>query len=214
MDLIYSITKLSIKVLLPLLCCWEVQKEKEPLPSEPLIIVANHLSNFDIPLLGICLPRKISFMGEEELFRFPLNLLWCALGSFPVHRRWVDRKAFYKASEVLKKKGWVLGMFPEGIKSPNAQLLKAHPGAALIAFRNDAYILPVGIAGTEKVKERIKVPSYLFRRPLVTLNLGKPFKLPPVEGRPTHNQLDSFTDFIMRQLAELLPQNYRGVYKE
>lgn len=151
-------------------------------------------------------------MGQEELFRLPLGPGFRLFGSFPIHRGRVDREAFDKANMVLNQENWALGMFPEGRKSPTAQLQPAHPGTALVALRNDAYILPVGIAGTEKVKERIESPTSLFRRPLVTANIGKPFKLPRADGKVTHAHLKSCTDIIMGQLCELLPEAYHGVY--
>jgi hypothetical protein len=66
----------------------------------------------------------------------------------------------------------------------------------------------VGITGTEKIKS----PIALLRRLEVTVNIGKPLNLPPIDGKLTRTQLASATDCIMAHIAELLPQSYRGVY--
>jgi 1-acyl-sn-glycerol-3-phosphate acyltransferase len=153
-------------------------------------------------------------MAKEESFHSPFfSPLLHGLGSFPVSRGQIDRKALRKASELLGK-GIALGIFPEGRRNPDAQLQSAHLGTAFIALHADAFILPVGITGTEKIKKRTKSINALLRRPQVVVNIGEPFKLPPVNGKLTRAQLASFTDFIMRRVAELLPESYRGAYRE
>jgi 1-acyl-sn-glycerol-3-phosphate acyltransferase len=213
MRLPYNAAKLLLPVFFPLLCRWEIKGERGPLPRGPVVVAANHLANFDIPLLMIALPRRISFMAEEELFRFPLGTGFRLFDSFPVRRGAMDKGALGKAAEVLKQEDCVLGMFPEGRKSPKAQLQRGYPGTAQIALRNDAYILPVALTGTERVKDRITSLSSVGRRPLATVTFGQPFKLARPSGSLSHAQLKSCTDAIMYKLAELLPEEYRGEYK-
>ena len=212
MRLPYCAAKLVLPVFLPLLCRWEIKGERE-LPQGRVIVAANHLANFDIPVLMMAISRRISFMAEEELFRFPLGPGFRLFESFPVRRGAIDRNALEKAGEVLRRKGCVLGMFPEGRKSPTAQLQPGYPGTAQVALRNDAYILPIGIAGTEKVKERIQGPISFLHRPPVTVTIGKPLRLVRPEGPLSHAYLKKCTDAIMYKLAELLPESYHGVYK-
>jgi 1-acyl-sn-glycerol-3-phosphate acyltransferase len=68
----------------------------------------------------------------------------------------------------------------------------------------------VGITGTEKI-EGISV---IFRHPTITVNIGKPFKPPSIDGRLTKVQLALATDLIMGRIAELLPKSYRGYYED
>ena len=211
--LLYNALKMVAKVLLSLLCQREIKIKKNAIPQGPLIIVANHISWFDPPLLGISLPRRIAFMAKKELFHPPFGFFLHHLGGFPVRRGEPDRRAIQKAEELLKD-GWALGMFPEGKRSGNAQLQRAYPGVALIALHSNATILPVGIAGTEKIKQRVASVSNLFHRPKVIVNIGKPFKLPPLGKRMSHEHLVNSTNLIMRRIAELLPENYRGAYRE
>ncbi len=102
----------------------------------------------------------------------------------------------------------LLGMFPEAMRSADARMQQAYTGAALIALRNNVTILPVGITGSHRL---IKY-GFTFRRPMVEVNIGEPFTLPPRDGRLTKEQLAKATDTIMARIAELLPQEYRGYY--
>jgi len=101
-------------------------------------------------------------------------------------------------------------MFPEATRSKNACLQRALPGSALIASRQAVPVLPVGIAGTEKIKRT----SWMFRRPRITINIGPPFSLPSSGGKISKDELAEHTELIMRRIAELLPPEYRGVYGE
>jgi 1-acyl-sn-glycerol-3-phosphate acyltransferase len=119
----------------------------------------------------------------------------------------VDRKALRTSHQVLTD-GMALIMFPEATRSKTARLQRAFPGSALIAMRSGVPVLPVGIAGTEKIKGI----SWLFRRPRITVNIGRPFHLPA--KKLTRDSLSENTSFIMERIAELLPPKYRGVYSK
>jgi 1-acyl-sn-glycerol-3-phosphate acyltransferase len=191
-----------------LLTRWQV-KGRENVPKEgPVLVVANHLNLADPPLLGVSLGRTVIFMAKEELFRSSLGAYFVSgLGSFPVHRGRLDRQALRSSQKVLAD-GLALAMFPEASRSRSARLKTAMPGSALIACHGGVPILPVGIIGTEQLRG----VGWLFRRPRVTINIGEPFSLPPVEGKLTREKLVEYTDLIMQRIAELLPPQYRGVY--
>lgn len=201
-------TALIAKPFLVLFTRWRITG-KEHCPQEgPLIVVANHLHLFDPPLLGASVPRRIVFMAKEEVFRHPLEgPLVRGYGAFPVRRAILDREALRRAEQVLAE-GLALGMFPEGTRSKVAQLQPGLSGAALLAIRSGAPILPVGISGTD----RLKSISGLLSRPTVTVNIGPPFHVSQRDGRVTKAQLTAATDLMMRRIAELLPEGYRGVY--
>ena len=206
----YYVCKVIVWAFFRLFARWRVEG-RENVPSEgAVLVVANHIHAVDPPLLGVSLGRQAIFMAKEELFRFrPLAYFLSSLGSFPVHRGKLDRKAIRQSERVLAE-GRVLVMFPEATRSQNAQLQSALPGSALIASRRAVPILPVGIAGTEKLKK----PFWLFRRPRITVNIGPPFSLPKAGGKLTRDELTEHTELIMRGIAELLPPEYRGVYGE
>ena len=147
-------------------------------------------------------------MVKEELFRSPRWGHYIrAFGTVPVRRGVADRQALRQA-EALLGEGFALGMFPEGTRSRTAQMQHARTGATLRAVRTGAPLLPVGIAGTEKLRHR----SGYFTRPSITVTIGEPFHLPPTQGRASAARLTELTDLIMERIAQLLPPSYRGVY--
>jgi 1-acyl-sn-glycerol-3-phosphate acyltransferase len=204
----YYIARGLLIGLFKLLTRWQV-KGRENVPREgPVLVVANHLNLADPPLLGVSLDRTVIFMAKEELFRSRFTAYFLGgFGSFPVHRGRLDRQALRSSQKVLAD-GLALAMFPEASRSRSARLKAAMPGSALIACHSGVPILPVGIIGTEQLRG----VGWLFRRPRVTINIGKPFSLPPVEGKLTREKLVEYTDLIMRRIAELLPPQYHGVY--
>lgn len=193
-----------------LLTRWRV-KGRENVPSQgPLLVVANHLHLADPPIIAVSLGRKTIFMAKEELFQSRFSRYFIgSFGAFPIHRGQLDRKALRQAKRVLDE-GLALVMFPEGTRSKNMRLQPAFPGSALIALRNDTPILPVGISGTE----RIKGTTWLFRRPQLTINIGRPFRLPPVDGKLSKTELTELTNLMMERIEELLPAEYRGNFIE
>lgn len=208
MTIFYYLETMLVRLLLRILVRREV-RGKENVPTEgPLIVVANHLSIADPPILSAILQRRIVYMAKEESFHHPIEgPLVRGFRAFPVRRGQLDRRALRWSQQTLKD-GLALGMFPEGTRSKTATLQPARSGTALIALRNGAPILPVGITGTEKILG----VSCLFGRVRITVNIGKPFTLPPVDGKLTKAQLASTTEVIMRRVAELLPESYKGVY--
>jgi 1-acyl-sn-glycerol-3-phosphate acyltransferase len=205
----YTVSTEMMKLALVSLTCWRVNGKENVPRNGPLIVVSNHLSMVDPPLLSASIPRRIVFMSKEELFRSWGRVFVRAFGAFPVHRGTLDREAIRQAMRVLNN-GQVLGIFPEGGRNKSHALEKAELGAALIALRSGAPILPVGISGTENVKG----PRMIFRQPRITVTIGQPFYLSENKERPTRERLVEATDVIMRRIAEVLPSHYRGIYGE
>ncbi len=206
----YYVGRLLVRILLLLLTRWQVKGRKNIPNQGPVLVVVNHLNLADSPLVAVSLGRKAIFMAKEELFRSRLSSYFVgSFGAFPVHRGQLDRKAMREAERVLAE-GLALVMFPEAKRSKNAQLQPAFPGSALIALHSGAPVLPVAITGTE----RIKGAAWLLRRPQITVNIGQPFHLPPVNGKLSKTELAELTNFIMGHIAELLPVEYRGIYAD
>jgi len=203
---LYCVANITMKTLLIALTRWRVEGKENVPRHGPLIVVANHLSNIDPPLLGASVPRSVCFMAKQELFRSSFSrFIVGAYGAFPVRRGELDRDAFRQALGILRK-GQALGMFPEGKRSFARQLLPIQPGTSFIAARSGAPVLPVGISGSEQVKGI----SVIIQRPSITVKIGRPFTLSYNTDEPLRSQLPQLSELIMKHIAELLPPSYRN----
>lgn len=209
MSLFYNVANITMRTLLIALTKWEVEGRDNVPRTGPLIVVANHLTLIDPPLLGASIPRKIHFMAKEELFD---SLRWRviveAYGAFPVRRGLWNREALRRAAGALDN-GWAVGLFPEGKRSADYRLQDPLPGASLLAARTGAPILPVGISGTEQVNGL----GFILERPRITVKIGAPFGLPSDGEKRTRDRLARYSDCIMEHISELLPESYRGDYR-
>jgi 1-acyl-sn-glycerol-3-phosphate acyltransferase len=209
MAALYYLCMTTMKVLLVILCRWRVYGQ-DNLPKEgPVLIVSNHMNFVDPPLLAASLPRKLTFMAKKELFESWMSRPIVQAFSFPISRGVPNKQSLRQAAQTLEK-GKPLSMFPEGRRSPNAQMLEGFAGSSLIALRAGVPILPIGITGSEKLKNFFHV----FRHNHITVNVGKPFYLPEADKVPRREQLVEATDIIMKKIAELLPEDYQGVYRK
>lgn len=179
---------------------------RENLPDAgAAIVVANHTHIVDPPVLACLLPRRVTYMAKQEAFDAPfMGIIVRAYGAFPVRRGQPDRAALRRAEAVVRG-GGVLGMFPEGTRSQTGALRAAYPGAALVAVRTRAPVVPVGIDGTDQL-----FPSLLrARRPRLRVRIGPPFYAGRDDAR---TDLSTATDDMMRSIATLLPPERRGAY--
>ncbi len=135
----------------------------------PAIVCANHNSLLDIPFLAMAVPREIWFMAKAELFRGPGAGLFNALGGFPVRRQLNDLRAVDTALAVLDR-GRLLGMFPEGTRSP-LELLPFLTGAAWIALVKGVPLVPAAITGAAESMPR---GSRIPKRTPIAVRFGRP----------------------------------------
>lgn len=175
----------------------------------PALVVINHLGDADVVLVGAYTPIMFDGLGKIELrdhwFAGPLLR---AYGIIWVHRGRPDRKAIRAALDGLAE-GRIVGLAPEGRQSVTGRLEEGNEGAAFLALKSGAPIVPIAMTGTEN--ENIYGHIRSFRRARVTLKVGKPFFLRERANR--QEMLRDGTRQIMESLAELLPESYRGSYK-
>jgi 1-acyl-sn-glycerol-3-phosphate acyltransferase len=168
----------------------------------PVIVAANHVTNFDVFPMQLSLPRPIFYMGKAELFKNPItDVVFRNLGAFPVSREKKDPWAYNHALKVIAH-GQTLGMFPEGTRSRGRGLGVAKTGAARMSIETDTPIVPMAITGSDGFFKGFP------RRTRVTVSL-----LPPILPHPGETPL-SLTDRLMFTLAAALPPEMRGVYSE
>ena len=175
-------------------------QENFPLDG-PVIIAANHITNFDVFPMQFAVPRAICYMGKAELFNTPLDPLLRVLCAFPVNRGEKDEWALRHARKVLAR-GQTLGMFPEGKRSNGKGLAVAKTGTARMAIEMNCPIIPMTVVGTDQLFKRFPYRSNL------TIKLLSPV-LPNSNDTPL-----SLTDRLMFALAAGLPESMRGVYAE
>jgi len=208
MGVVFSTANVLMRGALRLLGDWKVEGVECVPPRGPLLVVGNHQSNIDPPLLAASVPRRLYFMAKRGVFHDPVvSFLLRAYGAFPLNRDGGDLRAIQWALRMLSQDG-ALGVFPEGTRSPGA-MRRALPGIAMIALRSQAPILPVGMTGTERIGSiwQVAFPRGEFR-----VRIGQPFSLPPIEGKVSREQLEAITTMIMERVAALLPESYRGEY--
>lgn len=178
-------------------------RERVP-ASGGFIVVANHTNWKDPAALEFMLRMPIRFMAKIEAFSIVLiGGLMRGIGCFPVRRGEGDRRALVTCLQVLAS-GNALGFFPEGTRSRDGVVHRAHPGVAFLATKSDAPILPVGLVGTAQAK--------LFRSD-VWVRVGEPFRVRDL-GLPATASDQEVADAIMYRVAQLLPPAMRGHYAE
>ena len=182
---------------------WTVSGRENFPRTGAVIVVSNHLSNADPPILAAGLAqRRVRYMAKHTLFRFPMGIIVRLYGAFPVRRFEADMAALLNAERILRD-GGVLGMFPEGTRSRTGMLGKPHPGTALIAIRSGALVLPCAITGTEQLSN----PLNLLRKPRITVQIGRPIAVEK-RKRPTEQEVSELTEAIFRAIAAMLPPKY------
>jgi len=186
---------------------------QENLPGEgPLLVVANHFSYIDPVAMVRATPWPLEFVGGFQMPNAPASVTWLpkVWGYYPVFRGTGSRYALRAAEAVLAQDG-VLGIFPEA-GSWATVLRPPRPGAAFLAVRTEARILPMGFDGLPDVFPRLRKG----RRARVTIRIGKafgPFRATG-RGRARRQQLDAIGHEIMECIAELIPPERRGHYSE
>ena len=173
--------------------------EKVP-QSGPLVVVCNHASDFDPPLLSNCMKRPVAFMAKEELFKIPvLSTLIRWYGAYPVKRGKADRSAI-RAAQQAGEDGWALGLFLEGTRTQDGMIHKPKLGAAMIAKKLQAPILPVCMWGTHQImgkgQKRIKLAP-------LTVRIGD--VIAPPSSDSGREELQSVTD----QCAQVINDFHR-----
>lgn len=202
-----------VKPLYHIFLSWEVRGRENVPSSGPLIVVANHVHVTDGELLLFGVSRWIIYIAKEPLFHYPILgslLRWAGALAIPRQSTLSDIKGLLQQVEQTLNKGSVIGIFPEGKRSHQGKLQVGKPGLAVIASRMHIPILPVGISGTDKIHGI----SWLWKRPHIIINIGKPFYLLQAEGKLTKPQRKALADLMMHEIAALLPPEYQGVYTE
>lgn len=185
---------------------------KENIPyGQRYVVAMNHVSIFDPPLAGAFWPEQLEVIGAADVFQKPgQGQVLRMYGVIPVHRGEYDRALFNKIISVIKA-GYPLLIAPEGGRSHVPAMRRALPGVSYIVEQTRVPVVPVGLVGTtEDFWQRARRGE----RPPLEIRIGKPITLPEItaKGAEKHTARQHNADLVMRHVAGLLPEEYRGVY--
>jgi 1-acyl-sn-glycerol-3-phosphate acyltransferase len=203
--------RLLLQLIFRILAPVKVTGKKNVPLRTPYIVAINHVSLFEAPFVGGFWPEQVEALGASDVWDRPgqkyLARLW---GGIPVHRGEYDRAAMEGTISALRS-GYALLIAPEGGRSHIPGMRQAFPGIAYIAEQTGVPVIPVGIVGT--TDDFFKKASR-GKRPQLEMRIGKPLVLPPVEGKGEARRLSRQrnADLVMRHIAGLVPEEYRGVY--
>ena len=178
------------------------------------ILASNHLSWADPPAVRIGISRPCWFMANDFLFRIPV-LGWVIrfFNAFPVRRGVLDREAIRQADKLLQE-GEAVVIFPEGGTTITGRLVPFEGGPAMLALRNNVPVVPVGLAGTDKVLPR--EPSLpRWARGGTTVVYGRPIHPDDIDpSLPRRERMDLLTERLYWAVHELSPAEYRAAPDE
>ncbi|WP_026100552.1 lysophospholipid acyltransferase family protein [Fortiea contorta] len=168
--------------------------------SGPLLVVSNHASYFDPPIISSCVRRPVAYMAKEELFKVPVLAQVIELyGAYPVSRGTGDRAAIRSALECIEN-GWAAGVFLEGTRTPDARITDPKRGALLVAAKANVPILPVSLWGTEKILQK---GSPIPQAVPITVRIGKLIDAPGSTRKEELQQLTLDCAAIINRMHDL-----------
>ncbi|MBD2296335.1 1-acyl-sn-glycerol-3-phosphate acyltransferase [Anabaena sphaerica FACHB-251] len=168
--------------------------------TSPVLVVSNHASYFDPPIVSNCVRRPVAYMAKEELFKVPVLAQAIKLyGAYPVSRGSADRAAIRAALECLDH-GWAVGVFLEGTRTPDGRITDPKKGAALIAAKAKVPFLPVSLWGTDKI---LQPGSSLPRAVPITVRIGKLIDAPTSTSKPELEAMTQKCATVINEMHDL-----------
>jgi 1-acyl-sn-glycerol-3-phosphate acyltransferase len=203
-------------LLLALFRPWVVGLENIPRQG-PVILASNHLSFIDSVFLPLVVPRRVVFLAKSEYFTgtglkgWATRAFFIATGQLPIDRSGgrASEDSLNTGLRVLAG-GGVLGIYPEGTRSPDAKMYRGRTGVARMVLQSGALVVPVAMIDTEKAMPTgTRIPH--VRR--IGIVIGKPLDFSRFEGLDGDRfVLRSVTDELMYELQHLSAQDYVDVY--
>jgi 1-acyl-sn-glycerol-3-phosphate acyltransferase len=181
------------------------------------ILAGNHLAVADSFLVPLLVRRRITYLAKREYFIQPGFIGWIkkvfftGVGQVPVDRAvGSESQAALDTATRLLREGKLLGIYPEGTRSPDGRLYKGKTGVARMALEAGVPVIPVAAIGTNKLNP---IGSRMWRPHHVHIRIGEPLDFSRYAGMAGDRFIErSMTDEIMYTLMELSGQTYVDVY--
>lgn len=179
--------------------------------NSTFLIIANHNSYIDPPLVGYAVPKPIAYMAKEELFKVPvLNKIIRWSGAYSINRKNKDT-SFIENTTYALNHGWLVTIFPEGGRSLDGRMMEVKSGVARILVKNNVPVLPVALIGTNNAWG--KGQKFKFRTKM-KVKIGKPIYpqeyLPKVE-MDDNEKIEHIRKVYAQRLNEILPENQKAL---
>ena len=186
--------------------------------SGPVIFGGNHLSVADWLFTPLLVPRRVTYLAKSEYFTSPgfkgwmQKFFYSQTGQVPIDRSGADAadNALNTAKRLLDE-GRIVGLYPEGTRSPDGRLYKGKTGLARVALVTGVPVIPVGVIGSDEVSP--PTGRFRWRRHRVIVKIGKPLDFSRYEGMAGNRFIErAVTDEVMYELMQLTGQEYVDVY--
>jgi 1-acyl-sn-glycerol-3-phosphate acyltransferase len=198
--MLYAILKPLTVIVMRLLFRLESRGTEHVPRQGAVLIVANHSSVLDPPLVGGAAPRPLSFLAKEELFRIPIfGAILRGLNARPLRREGADPRALRTALRLLEE-GRALLVFPEGTRGEEGTLRPPKAGAGMLAVLSGAPVVPVYVSGSGRVWPRGR---RLPQPGKVTVRFGAPLRFERAEGRDRKERYEAASRAMMDAIRRL-----------
>jgi 1-acyl-sn-glycerol-3-phosphate acyltransferase len=196
---------------------WIEGRENIP-DDQPAILASNHLAFIDSFFLPLLAPGKTTFLAKAEYFTTPgikgffARMFFSGVGQVPIDRDDKDAaRAALKTGVRVLAEGKLLGIYPEGTRSPDGRLYRGKTGVARLALESGAVVIPCAMINTELMQPPGRILPKL--RPRAGVRIGKPLDFSRYEGLSGDRFVErSMTDEIMYELMQLSGQEYVDQY--
>ena len=212
--MVYRALKILLTPVFHLL--WRVKVEGiEHVPAEgPVILAPNHVTFLDSFFLPLVVPRRVTYVAKAEYFdSWKTAWFFRAVGQIPMRREGgsASERALAAARDVLEA-GGVLGIYPEGTRSPDGRLYRGHTGVARLALGCKVPVVPVGLVGTSEVQRPGSNTPRPFKK--VTVRFGEPLDLSHYAGDADTDPMAcrALTDELLFEIRALTGQRYVDRY--
>ena len=212
----YWVIKAILKPLLKTIYRIRIEGLENVPKKGPAIIAANHLSFLDSFFIPLSVRRrKVTYLAKADYFKsWKTAWFFNMVGQIPTEREGgaKSKRSLDIALGVLKE-GKLLGIYPEGTRSPDGYLHRGRTGVARLALTAQAPVIPCGLIGTDKVQPKSAKFPRLTGRLKVQVRFGEPIDVARYAGRETDRfVLRSVTDEIMYEIMQLCGQEYKDEY--